>query len=114
MAIFLKLINLLFLAALGLCKQAFSSCGEQGLLSSCGAQASHCGGFCCGAWALGCGLQWLRCRSLVASWLPDHGGTCHLKADHQGSPWGCVFKCRSLSPLRICIFTNTPVVSDPC
>ena len=33
----------------GLC----SSCGEQGLLSGCGAQASHCGGFsCCGAWAL--------------------------------------------------------------
>ena len=30
----------------------FSSCGEQGLLSSCGMQASHCGGFsCCGAWA---------------------------------------------------------------
>ena len=30
----------------------FSSCGEQGLLSSCGVQASHCGGLsCCGAWA---------------------------------------------------------------
>ena len=27
------------------------SCGEQGLLSS--ARASHCGGFSCGAWALG-------------------------------------------------------------
>ena len=37
----------LFLVALGLgcCAQAFSSCGEQGLLSSCGAWASHCGGF---------------------------------------------------------------------
>ena len=33
---------------------AFSSCSEQGLLSSCGAWASHCGGFtCCGARALG-------------------------------------------------------------
>ena len=32
----------------------FSSCGELRLLSSCGAQASHCGGFSrCGAEALG-------------------------------------------------------------
>ena len=32
----------------------FSSCSEQGLLSGCGAQVSHCGGFsCCRAWALG-------------------------------------------------------------
>ena len=43
-----------FLAALGLrcCVQAFSSCGEWGLLSSCSKQASHCGAFSCGAWAL--------------------------------------------------------------
>ena len=34
--------------------QTFSSCGEQGLLSSCGAWASHCGGFsCCRTRALG-------------------------------------------------------------
>ena len=31
----------------------FSSCDEQGLLSSCGAWASHCNGFFCGAWAIG-------------------------------------------------------------
>ena len=39
----------LFLAMLGLCWYlwAFSSCGEQGLLSRCGAQASHHGGFSC-------------------------------------------------------------------
>ena len=31
----------------------FCSCGDWGLLSSCGAWASHCGGFsCCGSWAL--------------------------------------------------------------
>jgi len=45
-----------FLAALGLhCStRAFSSCSEQGLLSSCGVRASHCGGFsCCRAQALG-------------------------------------------------------------
>ena len=37
--------------------QAFSSCGEQGLLFIAVRgllKASHCGGFsCCGAWALG-------------------------------------------------------------
>ena len=33
---------------------AFSSCGEQGPLSSCGWRASHCGGLsCCGGPALG-------------------------------------------------------------
>ena len=49
------LFSYLFLAVLGLCccAQAFSSCGEQGLLCSCCTQASHCGGFSrCGAWAL--------------------------------------------------------------
>ena len=46
----------LFLAVLGLrcCTWVFSSCCEWGLLLSCSAQASHCGGFfCCGAQALG-------------------------------------------------------------
>ena len=34
--------------------ELFSSWGEQGLLSGCSAQASHCGGFSfCGAGALG-------------------------------------------------------------
>ena len=42
----------LFLTVLGLCccAQAFSSCGEWGLLSSCSARAFHCSSFsCCGA-----------------------------------------------------------------
>ena len=30
-----------------LLQRLFSSCGMQGLLSSCGAWASHCGGFSC-------------------------------------------------------------------
>ena len=40
-----------FLVVLGLCRcvWAFSSCDEQGLLSNCGAWASHSGGFSCGA-----------------------------------------------------------------
>ena len=43
----------LFLVTLGLhcCKGTFSSCSEWGLLSSCGAWASHCGGFSWGAQA---------------------------------------------------------------
>ena len=41
---------LFFLVALDLrcCVPALSSCSELGLLSSCGAQASHCGGLSCG------------------------------------------------------------------
>ena len=63
---------LFFLAALGLrcCTRAFSSCGERGLLSSCGAQASHRSGFSsCRAQALGCSL-WFT--GLVA---PQHVGS---------------------------------------
>ena len=42
----------------------FRSCGEQGLLSRCGARASPCAGFpCCGARALGQGLPSLRSGS---------------------------------------------------
>ena len=46
---------ILFLAALGLhcCVKAHSNCNEQGLFSGCGVQAPHCGGFSCGAQALG-------------------------------------------------------------
>ena len=47
---------LFILVSVGLCccMWAFSSCGEWGLLSSCGVQTSRCCGFsCCGARALG-------------------------------------------------------------
>ena len=58
--------SLLCLTVLELCccAWAFSGCGEQGLLSRCGAQASHCSGFsCCGAWAFSsCGSQTRACR----------------------------------------------------
>ena len=45
----------LLLAVLGLyCCVVFSRCGERGLLSTCGARASHCGGVSyCRARALG-------------------------------------------------------------
>ena len=50
----------------------FCSCSEQGLLSSWGARASHCGGFsCCGAQALGpAGLSSWR---HVSSVVEEHG-----------------------------------------
>ena len=50
MAISLSFICIYFiLVALGLpaASRPFSSCGELGLLSSCGIRASHCGGFSC-------------------------------------------------------------------
>ena len=53
---FYLFISTLYLIALGLhcCLVFFSSCSEQGLLSSCGAQVSPCGGFSyCWSWAVG-------------------------------------------------------------
>ena len=50
----LFVVLLIVCAGFSLLHGLFSSCGNQGLLSSCGAQASHCHGFsCCGARALG-------------------------------------------------------------
>ena len=71
-----SLKSYLFLAALGLCccVRAFFSCGEQGLLSSCGAQASSCGAFsCCRVWALGC-----QTPVVVASELQSTGSVVVL------------------------------------
>ena len=58
----------IILVALGLgCMQAFSSCGEPGLLSSFSAWASQCGGFSCcrgqalGAWAAAAEALRLSC-----------------------------------------------------
>ena len=49
------------------CAQAFSSYGEQGLLSSFGAWASHGGGFSSyRGQALGHKLNWLGCVVLAA------------------------------------------------
>ena len=53
---------ILFLVVLGLrcCTWAFSSWCRAGAALRYGALASPWGGFsCCGAWALGAGLQWL-------------------------------------------------------
>ena len=51
-------IYLLAALGLGCYVWAFSNYGEWRLLSHCSVQASHCGSFsCCGAQALGTGLQ---------------------------------------------------------
>ena len=64
---FKKKFIYLFLAALGLrcCTQAFSSCGEQGLLFVAARGLHHRGGFsCCGAWALGARVSVVVARGL--------------------------------------------------
>ena len=53
---------------------------EQGLLSSCGARAPHCGGLsCCGVWAPGCTGLW-SCSSGLSSCgsrAPEHRFRSH-------------------------------------
>ena len=59
---FFKWDLFIYFCLLCCCAWAFSSCGEWGLLSSCGVQASHhCGVSCCGAealehWLSSCGI----------------------------------------------------------
>ena len=65
--VFLKINLLLAALGLGCCSQAFSSCSERGLLSNCGAGASHCRGFCRGTRPLG--LTGFRSRGTWAQWL---------------------------------------------
>ena len=58
--------------------QAFSSCGEKGLLSSCSVRTSHCGGFSCwGAWVLGrvdseVAVRRLCCPTVRGIFPPSH------------------------------------------
>ena len=68
----------LFLTVLGVCccSQALSSSGEQGLLSSSSAQASHSDGFsCCGARALG---HQLSCPEVRGILLDQGSNPCPL------------------------------------
>ena len=61
------------------CAWAIPSCGEWGLLSSCGTQASHCGGFsCCEAQALGARARHMGFSSCGAVGLAvvGHGLSC--------------------------------------
>ena len=55
------------------CCVAFVSCSEQGLLSSCRVQGSHCGGFSfCGAQPLGGATSVVAGRSGRGSWALEH------------------------------------------
>ena len=81
---FLK--HFIYLTALGLCccAWAFSSCDEQGLLSSCDVWASHCSGFsCCRAQALEF-PSWVvaepgpSCPEACANFLDQGLNTCPL------------------------------------
>ena len=57
-----------FILGSSLLCRLFSSCGEQGLVSSCGVWASHCGGFsCCWAQAIGC-----KAFNTCGSWALEH------------------------------------------
>ena len=90
--LFIYLFIYLFMAALGLhcCMRAFSSCGERGLLFCCGAGASHCHGFSCGAQPLGA-----RASVVVAHGLSSCGSraverrlsSCGARAELLRSLW---------------------------
>ena len=79
MALFLFWFNLFTFGCTGslLLLRLFSSCGKQGLLSSCGAWPSHCGSFCCSSWTLEPQVQELWPMGLVtlqpvgSSWIKD-------------------------------------------
>ena len=65
----------------------FSRLGEQGLLSSCGARASHCDGFSGGAQALG-----FSAFSSCSSWAPEYrlsscGALGLVALRQEGSSW---------------------------
>ena len=77
---FFFLVGVVAVVGLCCCEQTFSSHGEQGLLSSCNAGASHCGNFSrCRAWALGsvgfgsCGACGLSCPVSRGILVPGPG-----------------------------------------
>ena len=106
----------LFTAARGL----FSSCGDRGLLSSCSAHASHCGGFPrCRAWALGAGVSVASVCGLssCSMWAPEcvisSCGALGLAAlHHVESSWTSDWTCVSCIGRRILNHWTTREVQD--
>ena len=109
--LFIYVFIYLFLAVLGICQCTnFSSCGEQGLLSSCGPWAFHCSGFsCCGAWGPETGsavvTQGLSCLSACGIFLDQGLNPCPLHwqvdsqpLDHKGLPICLLFVLLRLFP----------------
>ena len=97
--IFKFYLFILFWAGSSLLCELFSSCSKWGLLSSCGAQASHCNGFFFYyKWALrhpgfsGCGCQALEHRLRRRRWHPTPAllpGKSHGQRSLVGcGPWG--------------------------
>ena len=86
---FLIIIYLFVFGCAGslLLRGLFSSCGKEGLLSSCGDWFSHCSGFsCCRAQSVGCA------GSVVAAPRPSSTGSVAVAhglaaAWHVGSSW---------------------------
>ena len=119
----------------------FSNCGEQGLPSSCSAQASHCGGFSCyGAqasvvqhvgsavmvprlWSTGSVVvvHEISCSSVYGIFLDQGLNPCplHWQADslplsHLGSPSisGSLNTCSAcLSPPECCPQSQDPLIN---
>ena len=88
----------------------FSSCGEWGILSSCGVRASHCGGFsCCEAEPLGC--RGFRSCSPWAQqlWLPGSRVNGSIAMAHRLScSAACgIFPDQGLDPNVSCVGRQT-------
>ena len=78
-------------------------CGEWGLLSSCVARASHCGGFfCCRAWALGCWASVVVVHGLSCS------AVCGIK--HSCCCWSVTQQCLILCDPMDCSMLGFPVL----
>ena len=83
------------LAVLGLhgCARAFSSCSKQELISSCGAWASHCGGFFCGAQALGWWASVVAARGLYSCGYQALEHRLSSCGPHLVAPWHVGSSC---------------------
>ena len=106
---FFKIYLFIHFWALLLCR-LFSNCGERGLLSDCGAWASHRRGLSCCMGSRACRLQQLQHAGLVAPWLVGSSWTraqTHVLLKpldhHQGSP--CIpFSALELFMISVFIF----------
>ena len=86
-------------------RRLFPGCREQELISSCGAQAAHCGGAsCCGAWALGLMASVVvvpRLQSTDSIAAPRHVGSSQTRDRTRVSCTG-VCACCCFSQVRLC------------
>ena len=81
--------------------QAFSSCNEQGLLSSCSTRASHCNGFCC---CRACVLG--RAGSVVVAHRLSCPMACEIFLDQGSKSWPLRWQVGSLSLCHLGSLSN--------